>query len=50
MTDKQLQNACDLAKAETDLEIAYAKGEVSEEFANKLRLVLMRGQNLNMMG
>ena len=49
MTNKQLSQAHDLARIETDLEIAALTGEVSEEFAKKLRIVLMRANELNLM-
>lgn len=49
MTNKQLSQAHDLARIETDLELAAMTGEVTKEFADKLRIVLMRGNELNLM-
>lgn len=49
MTDTQLKQAADLARIETDLELAAMTGDVSPDFAAKLRLVLQRANDLNLM-
>lgn len=49
MTDAQLEQAYRLAQIETDLELAAITGEIDTEFKERLRIVLMRGQQLNMM-